>query len=142
MGPGILISMLTAVSFVRVVMVELVRRRRLKVLRIEPLLRLFPDGTGIRFMRARFLGIGLSALLSLASVGLFIQPGLNYGVDFRGGIQVELTDTAPIKLEPLRDRLDGLGLGEVTLQSLGDAHTVLLRVERQPGGDTRHRPRR
>src|SRR3546814_14124151 len=89
MGLGIVISMLTAVSFVRVVMVEVVRRRRLKVLRIEPLLRLLPDGTGIRFMRARFLGIAVSALLSLASIGLFIHPGLNYGVDFRGGIQVE-----------------------------------------------------
>src|SRR3546814_14472882 len=67
MGLGILISMLTAVSFVRVVMIEVVRRRRLKVLRIEPLLRLLPDGTGIRFMRARFLGLAVSVLLSLAS---------------------------------------------------------------------------
>jgi len=135
MGLGILISMLTAVSFVRAVMVELVRRRRVKVLRIEPLLRLFPDGTSIRFMRARFLGIALSGLLSLASIVLFIQPGLNYGVDFRGGIQVEVANPRAIDLEPLRGRLDGLGLGEVTLQSLDDSRALLVRLERQPGGD-------
>src|SRR5262249_28932110 len=70
MGLGIGISMFTAVSVVRVIMTALVRRFRLKVLRIESLfkMKLVPDGTNIRFMRARFLGIGLSAILSLASI--------------------------------------------------------------------------
>jgi SecD/SecF fusion protein len=137
MGLGIAISMFTAVSIVRVIMTAIVRRRRLKVLQIEPLFRmkLIPDGTTIPFMRGRYLGIAVSAVLSLASIGLFISPGLNYGVDFKGGIQMEVTTPGPADLGRLRAGLDSLGLGEITLQEFGGASDVLVRAERQPGGD-------
>ena len=53
-------------------------------------LRLVPDGTTIQFMRGRFAGLITSAVLSTISVILFFYPGLNLGVDFRGGVVVEL----------------------------------------------------
>lgn len=139
MALGILISMFTAVTVVRIVMTRILERRgalrsSTARLEIEPLIRLLPKGdTRIRFMRARFAGIAVSAVLSLASIGLFVSPGLNYGVDFKGGIQIETTTRAD--LSALRDRLGRLGLGEVALQQTGDAGTVLVRVERQPGDD-------
>src|SRR6185295_11115325 len=83
----------------------------------------------------RFLGIALSAAISLASLALFVTPGLNYGVDFRGGIQLEVRSDRTADLAALRARLATLDLGEVTLQELGDATTTLVRVERQAGGD-------
>jgi len=132
---GIAISMFTAVAVVRVIMMEIVRRRRLKTLVIEPLIRLAPSGTNISFMRARFFGIGVSMLLSLASIGLFIHPGLSYGIDFKGGIQMEVKTPGPADLGQLRKTLSGLGLGEVALQNFGDDHSVLIRVERQAGGE-------
>lgn len=132
---GISISMFTAVAVVRVIMNEIVRRRRLKTLEITPLLRLAPDGTAISFMKARYLGIALSLVLSLASIGLFIQPGLNYGIDFKGGIQMEIETSHPADLAGLRARLGGLGLGEVALQQFGDDRSVLIRAERQPGSE-------
>ena len=52
--------------------------------------RLVPDGTNIQFMRGRFAGVIGSAILSTLSVVLFFYPGLNLGVDFRGGVVVEL----------------------------------------------------
>jgi len=55
---------------------------------IRPL-RLVPDGTTIQFMRGRFAGLIGSAILSTLSVVLFFYPGLNLGVDFRGGVVVE-----------------------------------------------------
>jgi len=138
MGLGILISMFTAVSIVRVAMVAIVRRTGMKRLAIEPLLpvKLVPEGTRFRFMRARFLGLGVSAFLSIASVVLFFAPGLNYGVDFRGGIQMEVVTDGPADIAAFRSGLDGLGLGEVALQEFGDARHLLVRVERQPGGET------
>src|SRR3546814_4819515 len=60
---GICISMFTAVTVVRVIMTALVRRRHLKTLEIEPLFRLAAGDTAISFMRARYLGIGMSILL-------------------------------------------------------------------------------
>ncbi len=136
MGIGIGISMFTAISVVRVIMEWVVRKRRMKVLHIEPLVRLVPDGTHIPFMNARFFGIGMSIFLSVASVILFFKPGLNYGVDFRGGIQLEVDTQSPSDLGTLRAKLDGLGMGEVALQQFGSPHTILIRAEEQPGGET------
>ncbi|HUL08218.1 MAG TPA: protein translocase subunit SecD [Candidatus Acidoferrum sp.] len=137
MGLGIVTSMFTAVAIVRAVMAVWVRRRRPKQFAIEPLLRLnlLPAESSIRFMRARFLGIAVSMLLSVASVTLFITPGLNYGIDFAGGTIVEATTPQPADLAALRSTLDGLQLGDVALQEAGNASTLLLRIERQAGGD-------
>jgi SecD/SecF fusion protein len=132
---GIAISMFTAVSVVRVIMTEIVRRWKLKTINIKPLIKLAPEGTSISFMRARFFGIGMSMFLSLASIGLFIHPGLSYGIDFKGGIQMEVKTPGPADLGQLRSTLGGLGLGEVALQNIGDNSNVLVRVERQSGGE-------
>ncbi|MEQ1954179.1 protein translocase subunit SecD [Mesorhizobium sp. CN2-181] len=132
---GTVLSMFTAVAVVRVLMTEVVRRRKLKTIRVEPLVHFFPEKTSFRFMNGRFLGIGLSALLSLASIGLFIMPGLNYGIDFKGGIQVEITSSQPTDLAVLRSTLSDLKLGEIALQNIGDSEHVLIRVQRQEGGE-------
>ena len=132
---GILTSMFTAVTLVRVVMTEVVRRRRMKTIDIEPLLKLAPEGTNYAFMKGRFIGIGVSIVLSIASVILFMKPGLNYGIDFIGGIQVEALTSKPADLAEFRSKLGGLGLGEVTLQNIGGESDVLIRVQRQSGGE-------
>ena len=132
---GICVSMFTAVAVVRILMTEWVRWRRMKTIWIEPLIRLVPSGTSISFMKARYLGIGLSILLSLASIGLFFKPGLNYGIDFTGGIQVEIATPEPADLGQLRAGLGDLNLGEVALQEIGGDQNVLIRIQRQEGGE-------
>jgi SecD/SecF fusion protein len=132
---GTCLSMFTAVAIVKVIMTEVVRRRKMKTIKIEPLVHFFPEKTSISFMNARFLGIGVSILLSLASIGLFVKPGLNYGIDFKGGIQVEITTSQPADLAALRSTLGGLDLGEVALQRIGGDNDVLIRVQRQEGGE-------
>ena len=135
MGIGILISMFTAVSVVRVTMERLLVSFKPKQLLFRSPLRILPDRTNIRFMRARFFGIALSVVLSLASLALFAKPGLNYGIDFAGGIQIEITTPKPADLIALRTGLVTLDKGEVTLQSVDDGQSVLVRVEKQPGED-------
>ncbi len=56
----------------------------------RPMFRLVPDGTRIKFMRGRFIGLLTSAVLSTLSVVLFFYPGLNLGIDFKGGIVMEV----------------------------------------------------
>ncbi len=138
MGLGIAISMFTAVSVVRVTMVAIVTRYRLKTITIKPLipLKLIKDDTRIDFMKARLVGIGISAFLSISSIILFITPGLNYGVDFRGGIQIEVSTQNAADLSAFRTGIEGLGLGEVALQEFGDSNHLMLRLERQPGPET------
>ncbi len=138
MAVGIVISMFTAVSVVRAVMVFIIKYSRMQVFRIEPLFgfKFIPDGTSIPFMRGRFFGIGFSAFLSISSVFLFFNPGLNYGVDFLGGLQMEVSTSKKADLGAWRQNFESLNLGEVTLQEADGGSHVLIRAERQPGGET------
>lgn len=86
-------------------------------------------------MRARFAGIGVSLILSLASVMLFFNPGLNYGVDFTGGIMIEVGLPESANIGALRDRLEKLDAGEVSLQQVTGASSTLVRIEQPPGAD-------
>ena len=86
-------------------------------------------------MKVRFVGLAISLLLSIGSIGLLVKPGLNFGIDFKGGIQVELSTTAPPDLNDLHTRLDSLGMGEVALQEFGEGNRLLIRIARQPGGE-------
>jgi preprotein translocase SecF subunit len=99
-----------------------------------PLLRLVPDNTQIKFMRGRFAGVIVSALLSTASVILFFYPGLNLGVDFRGGISAELRTRSPTAPDTIRQALEPLGFGGVRVQQFGGPNEVLVRfdTEAQP----------
>ncbi|MFC0386258.1 protein translocase subunit SecF [Muricoccus vinaceus] len=94
----------------------------------RPLFRLVPDDTRIQFMRGRIVGLVVSAVLSTASVVLAIYPGLEKGIDFKGGIVMEARTPGPADLGQLRGVVSGLGLGDVGMQEFGDASTVLIRL--------------
>lgn len=97
--------------------------------------RLIPDDTTIPFMNGRIAGLVVSAILSIASVILALHPGLNLGIDFRGGIAIHAHMPNPVDFSDLRARLEKLNLGPVDLQEFGSANDVQLRLERQPGDD-------
>src|SRR6185295_10708594 len=60
--------------------------------------------------------------------------GLNYGIDFTGGILIEAQSTAgPADLASMRSTLADLDLGEVALQEFGSPDDVLIRVQQQKG---------
>ena len=104
-------------------------------MQIFPRLRLIPEGTRIQFMRGRIAGLVVSALLSAASVILFFHPGLNYGIDFKGGIVIEARLPGAADFPKLRADLGALNLGQVGLQEFGSPQDVLIRLERQPGDE-------
>ncbi len=54
------------------------------------LLRLAPENTKFGFMRFRRVSYPLSAALSIISVLMFLFVGMNYGIDFAGGTQVDM----------------------------------------------------
>lgn len=99
---------------------------------MRPRLRFVPDGTRIRFMRGRFLGIAVSAVLSTLSVILFFYPGLNLGIDFAGGIVMEVRTQGPADLARVRDGLAQQGLRAAGVQRFGAPDDVLIRLEAQP----------
>ena len=66
-------------------------------------LRLIKDNTSFDFIGRRFLFLGFSAFLILLSAGLMATLGINFGVDFRGGILIEARTTGPADIGELRD---------------------------------------
>ena len=99
------------------------------------LINLVPVGTKIDFMRFRKVAAVLSLVLIACSAGLFFTKGLNFGIDFRGGILMEVRTQGPADISRLRSTLNGLALGEVQLQEFGQPTDVLIRIERQAGGE-------
>jgi preprotein translocase subunit SecF len=101
------------------------------------LLRIVPDDTKFDFMRFRRISFPVSAIMSILAITLYFYHGLNFGIDFKGGllIEVKTISGAPADLASMRSTLGGLGLGEVQLQQFGAPDDVLIRIGEQPGGD-------
>ena len=99
---------------------------------LRPLFRLAPDNTKIRFMRGRFIGLATSAVLSLLSLAVAFYPGLNLGIDFKGGIVMEVRTPATANFGAIRTSLAAHNVPPAGLQRFGDDRTVLIRLDRQP----------
>jgi len=99
-------------------------------------LKLVPEKTAIDFMSATTITTMVSALLILASIGLFMIKGLNLGIDFKGGILIEARAEQPADIADLRTSLGGLGLGEIAIQSFGRDTDILVRIQRQEGDES------
>lgn len=98
---------------------------------------IFPHDLRLPFMRYKNLAIGTSVVMMLIALALIAVKGFNYGVDFKGGSMIELQATSgQADISTLREKLNGIGLGGVQIQSFGTPADVLIRIEEQPGGET------
>lgn len=100
------------------------------------LLKLIPDNTSIPFMKYRWPALALTLVVFLAALfAIFAYPGLNFGVDFRGGITIEAADSEPIDVAKVREAVGALGYGESKVQQIGGElvgtveHGVVVVVE-------------
>ena len=98
-------------------------------------LNLIPANINLSFIPKRKMFMAFSALLVAASVFMFLSKGLNYGIDFKGGIMLEVRTEKAANIAGMRTTLGDLGLGEVSLQEFGQPTDVLIRIQRQDGGE-------
>ncbi len=93
-----------------------------------------PDDFSFDFLRLRYVAFVLSALLVIGSIGLTVEKGLNFGIDFTGGTVIEIkTPTDAPVLSNMRAVLDELGLGAMSIQTFGEPDDILIRLPQQAG---------
>ena len=100
-------------------------------------LRLIPDNTNLPFMKWAKIRTPISLVLMALSFVLFFTVGVNQGIDFKGGTVIEIATLsgADADLADIRAKVSTLELGDVQIQNIGDASTVLIRVAAQEGGE-------
>lgn len=100
------------------------------------LVHIVPDNTTLPFVKLRLVALIFSALLMIGSIGAFFTQGLNFGIDFQGGTLIEFeTEQPEPDLTEIRATLNGLGLGDVQVQTFGRPNDILVRIEEQVAGD-------
>ena len=86
--------------------------------------------TTIDFMGPRKWTYALSIIMVVLSVASMAIKGFNYGIDFSGGILMELKSENKINVEELRKQLSTIDLDEINLQSIGETgDEVVLRAQ-------------
>lgn len=91
-------------------------------------LKLVPEVTTIDFIGWGRVCIGASIAALIGAVAIFLIVGLNFGVDFKGGTIIELRTPGPADLGQIRGVIDGLGLGDFSVQEFGDPSEVLIQT--------------
>ena len=89
----------------------------------------FKEGQFINFLAFKRLAAIISGILILAGVASIVaNNGLKYGIDFRGGTNVQIQFSTPPNLDQLRNFFAENGMKNVVLQTFGDLadHEILL----------------
>lgn len=99
------------------------------------MLRLVPPGLHVDFIGKAKLFITVSVIVILIGVGSIVfHGGLKEGIDFSGGMLLQLRFSQPADLGEVREALDAVGLAKSIVQHFGDQHEVLIRTGQPAAG--------
>ena len=96
----------------------------------------FHRKTSIPFMGQRKRWYVVSAVFLIAAMVSFFARGLNLGIDFTGGVVLELQFPQAVDLEQVRAAVEEAGFEHAAVQSFGTSRDVMVRLLPQEGEDT------
>jgi preprotein translocase subunit SecF len=95
---------------------------------------LIPLGTRFDFIGKKKITLWISTLAILVSFGsILYHGGLRYGVDFAGGLVIEIKFSKPAVISEVRNATDAIGLKDAAVQKFGGENEFLIRVEKSAG---------
>jgi preprotein translocase subunit SecF len=95
---------------------------------------LIRPNTRIDFIGKKKYTLWISAIVLLISLGsVFLFGGLKYGVDFAGGILIQVKFSKPVDISEVRNAMDMMGSKEAMVQAFGGENEYLIRVEKAFG---------
>ncbi|MBX2986678.1 MAG: protein translocase subunit SecF [Bdellovibrionaceae bacterium] len=78
---------------------------------------------------------GISLLFMILSAGYLMVKGINYGIDFRGGTEIQVKFAQPLSIDHLREEIAKLDLGDVGVQAFGEGNEYLIRFQGRQGAN-------
>ena len=91
-------------------------------------MRILNRKTQIDFMSRRKLAFALSAVLMVLSVVSLATRGLNFGLDFTGGMLIEVSYPSAPRISDVRANLENAGLEDAVVQTFGTASDIVVRI--------------
>jgi len=89
----------------------------------------------INFMSYQKPAVAISLILIVTSFFMVFSKGLNFGIDFTGGIIIEAEFEQESNLQDIRDLLDANEFQNALVQNFGSPTDVLIRLEPQENMD-------
>lgn len=88
----------------------------------------FSHQTNFKFMATRHVWYGLSAILMVASIVMIFTRGLNFAIDFTGGVSAQATFPVTADLGAVRNRLVAAGFRDPQVQAFGSSRNIAIRL--------------
>ncbi|MBK7961057.1 MAG: protein translocase subunit SecF [Bdellovibrionales bacterium] len=82
--------------------------------------------------KVNFFG-GISLVMVIVSLVYLAIHGISYGIDFRGGTEIQVKFATPVTIDELRGPIEALKLGEIGVQAFGDQNEYLIRFQGNKG---------
>lgn len=76
---------------------------------------------------------GISLLMTVLALIYLAVHGINYGIDFKGGTEIQVKFSSSVSIDQVRESIHGMDLGEVGVQSIGDANEYVIRFQGKQG---------
>lgn len=87
------------------------------------------------FVGKAWLFGGLSVVLTVASLVYLAFAGINYGIDFKGGTEIQVKFEQPVEIGDLRAKMDALNVGSVDVQAFDNENEFVIRFQGRDGKD-------
>src|SRR5690625_271678 len=94
---------------------------------------LFKGTTHINFMAPRKIALAASVIVFILAIVSFAWHGLSYGIEFTGGVVVEVTYPQAVSPDTVRNTLADAGFENYTVQRFGADNDIVVRLPPRSG---------
>ncbi len=89
---------------------------------------LFPVNAKFDFFGKRYIAYGVSVVLFVLAIGSLATKGINFGLDFTGGVVIEVGYPKSADLPAIRTTLKQQGFNDAVVQYFGSSESVMIRM--------------
>ncbi|MEO1325927.1 MAG: protein translocase subunit SecF [Pseudomonadota bacterium] len=99
-------------------------------------MRVLSRETHFKFMARRGAAAVVSAVLVVGSIVALFSQGLNFGIEFTGGVELEAGFSQPTDVQVVRNALESAGYTDSQVLYFGTRQNIMVRIPPQEGGDS------